>query len=64
MYKSHFGGKHRIKKGAINMPNKKKYTKNNKKHDERFQKINIKHDPQAESTRAVFTNNSNNNEEE
>jgi hypothetical protein len=35
------------------MPNKIKKTKNNKKHDERFQKINIKHDPQAESTRAM-----------
>jgi hypothetical protein len=64
MYKSCCGGKHKIKKGAIIMPNKRKVTKNNKKHDERFQKINIKHDPQAESSRAVFTNNSNNNEED
>jgi hypothetical protein len=37
------------------MPNKMKKTKNNKKHDERFNKINIKHDPQAESTRAAAT---------
>ena len=57
MYKSYFEGKHRIKKGGIKMPNKKKNTKNNKKNDERFQKINIKHDPQAESTSAVFNKN-------
>lgn len=37
------------------MPDKIKKTKNNKKNDERFNKINIKHDPQAESTRAVFS---------
>jgi hypothetical protein len=36
------------------MPNKMKDTKNNKKHNERFKKVNIKHDPQAESARAVF----------
>lgn len=34
--------------------NKIRETKNNRKHDERFKKINIKHDPQAESARAVF----------
>lgn len=38
------------------MPNKIKESKNNRKHDERFKKINIKHDPQAESARAVFEN--------
>ena len=35
------------------MPNKMKKSKNNKKQDERFNKINIKHDPQAESVRAA-----------
>lgn len=36
------------------MPNKIKNTKNNRKNDERFEKVNIKHDPQAESVRAAF----------
>lgn len=34
--------------------NKMKETKNNRKHDEHFKKVNIKHDPNAESARAVF----------
>ncbi|WP_279233087.1 CPC_1213 family protein [Clostridium niameyense] len=29
-------------------------TKNNRKHDGKFRKKTIKHDPQAESARAVF----------
>lgn len=36
------------------MPDKIKETKNNRKQDERFKKINIKHNPQAESARAAF----------
>lgn len=36
------------------MNNKMKFTQNNKKEDGRFKKKNIKHDPQAESSRAVF----------
>lgn len=36
------------------MTNKMKETRDNKKHNGRFKKINIKHDPQAESARAVF----------
>lgn len=31
-----------------------RHTKNNKKEDGKFKKKNIKHDPQAESARAVF----------
>lgn len=34
--------------------NKKKSTSNNKKGDGTFRSKNIKHDPQAESSRAVF----------
>ena len=34
--------------------NKVKNTKNNKKEDGAFHSKNIKHDPQAESARAVF----------
>ena len=34
--------------------NKKKSTKNNKKEDGKFRSKNIKHDPSAESARAVF----------
>lgn len=34
--------------------NKKKSTKNNKKTDGKFRSKNIKHDPVAESARAVF----------
>lgn len=34
--------------------NKKKSTHNNKKEDGTFRSKNIKHDPQAESSRAVF----------
>ena len=33
--------------------NKKKSTRNEKKGDEKFHSKNIKHDPQAESARAV-----------
>lgn len=36
------------------MPNKMKSDNNNKKEDGRFKKKNVKHDPQAESTRATF----------
>lgn len=36
------------------MPDKMKDTKNNKKHDGKFKKVNIKHDSQAESARDVF----------
>ena len=34
--------------------NKMKSTSNDKKHDGTFRSKNIKHDPQAESARAVF----------
>lgn len=34
--------------------NKMKSTKNNKKADGKFRSKHIKHDPQAESSRAVF----------
>ena len=34
--------------------NEKKSTKNNKKQDGKFHSKNIKHDPHAESARAVF----------
>lgn len=34
--------------------NKMKSTKNNKKDDGKFQSKHIKHDPNAESSRAVF----------
>lgn len=36
------------------MENKMKSDNNNKKEDGRFKKVNKKHDPQAESARAVF----------
>lgn len=36
------------------MRNKMRDTVNNKKQDGRFKKKNIKHNPQAESSRAVF----------
>ncbi len=36
------------------MGNKMKSTKNNKKEDKTFHSKHIKHDPQAESARAVF----------
>lgn len=36
------------------MENKMKVDNNNKKEDGRFKKVNKKHDPQAESARAVF----------
>lgn len=36
------------------MSEQEKRTKNNKKHDHHFQKVNIKHDPAAESARAAF----------
>jgi|BioPla2DNA2_1021312.scaffolds.fasta_scaffold01687_10 hypothetical protein len=38
------------------MKNKMKADNNNKKEDGRFKKVNKKHDPQAESARAVFGN--------
>ena len=34
--------------------NKKKSTKNGKEHDKKFRSKHIKHDPNAESARAVF----------
>lgn len=44
-----------IKIGGINMAgNKMKSTKNHKKEDGTFHSKHIKHDPQAESARAVF----------
>lgn len=43
------------------MPNKIKKTKNNKKQDEHFAKVNIQHDPQAESTRAAARRNEDEN---
>ncbi|WP_312644025.1 CPC_1213 family protein [Hydrogenoanaerobacterium sp.] len=42
--------------------NKKKSTKNGKKEDGKFHSKNIKHDPQAESARAVFGLNNANEE--
>lgn len=36
------------------MGNKKSSTRNNKKSDGKFRSKHIKHDPQAESARAVF----------
>lgn len=40
--------------------NKMKSTKNNKKEDGKFHSTHVKHDPQAESARAVFgVNNTN-----
>ncbi|SMB81053.1 hypothetical protein SAMN00017405_2029 [Desulfonispora thiosulfatigenes DSM 11270] len=36
------------------MGSKMKSTKNNKKQDGKFRSKNVKHDPQAESARAVF----------
>jgi len=36
--------------------NKMRVDNNNKKEDGRFSKKHIKHDPQAESARAVFNN--------
>lgn len=39
-----------------NEQNKMKSDNNNKKEDGRFKKVNIKHDPQEESSRAVFGN--------
>jgi len=38
--------------------NRKKSTRNNKKQDGKFRSKNIKHDPNAESARAVFGLNS------
>lgn len=37
------------------MQNKMRETVNNKDEDGRFKKKNIKHDPQAESSRATFS---------
>lgn len=42
---------------------KKKSTKNNKKSDGKFRSKNIKHDPAAESVRAVFGINNENNQD-
>lgn len=39
---------------VITMDNKMKSTKNNKKHDGSFRSKNVKHNPAAESARAVF----------
>ena len=36
------------------MGNKMKSTRNKKKEDGKFRSVKIKHDPQAESARAVF----------
>jgi hypothetical protein len=41
-------------KGEFNMNSKIKDTVNNKNQDGKFKKKNIKHDPQAESSRNVF----------
>jgi len=38
----------------MGMDNKKKSTRNGKKRDGSFRSKNIKHDPNAESARAVF----------
>ena len=38
----------------MNTDNEKKSTKNGKKDDGKFRSKNIKHNPQAESARAVF----------
>ena len=38
----------------MSIDNKKKSTKNNKNQDGKFHSKNIKHDPVAESARAVF----------
>lgn len=38
----------------MGIENKKKSTKNNKKEDGAFHSKNIKHDPNAESARAVY----------
>jgi hypothetical protein len=38
------------------MPNKIRYTNNNKKTDGKFRKKHINHDPQAESSREKFGN--------
>jgi hypothetical protein len=54
LYKNSIKGKHKAKKGEDKMPNKMKETKNNRKHDGKFKKLNIKHDSQAESAREVF----------
>lgn len=47
-------GEDKSKKGVIIMSCKMRNTKNNKMQDGKFKKKNIKHDPQAESARAVF----------
>lgn len=38
----------------MSQENKMKSTKNNKKHDGKFHSKHVKHNPQAESARAVF----------
>ena len=42
------------KENVMGQGNKMKSTKNNKKHDGTFHSKHVKHDPQAESARAVF----------
>ena len=42
----------------MNMNNKKKSTGNGKKEDGTFRSKHVKHDPQAESARAIFGLNS------
>ena len=44
--------------------NKMKKTKQNKKQDGEFHSKSIKHDPQAESTRAVYVQNDDNRRNE
>jgi hypothetical protein len=41
-------------KGEFSMPNKMRDSFNNKKQDGHFKKKNVKHDPQAESSRTVY----------
>ena len=50
-----FAGKNKIQeKYTMSGKNNPKNTKNNKKEDGKFKSKNIKHDPNAESARAVF----------
>lgn len=45
---------HNLKGGASNKMENHTHKKNNKKKDGKFHSKNIKHDPQAQSARAVF----------
>lgn len=47
-------GEAKFEKGVVRVSSKMRNTKNNKMQDGKFKKKNIKHDPQAESARAVF----------